>query len=147
MTQGTTGQGGSQDPGQQPRIHVDDDWKRQAQAEKERLAREAEAGAHVSSGPAQGQAAGAGAEARGRIPAPTFIGLVQTIATQAAIFMSEQRDPETGQPIQNLDLAKHNIDLLGVLEEKTRGNLADEEKKLLDRLLYELRMAYINAAS
>ena len=73
--------------------------------------------------------------------------LVQTLATQAAIFMSEQADPETGRPIRNLELAKHNIDLLRVLEEKTKGNLADDEKRLLETLLYELLMAYVSAAS
>jgi hypothetical protein len=69
------------------------------------------------------------------------------LATQAAISMSDQRDPETGQPLQNLDLAKHYIDLMAVLEEKTRGNITDDERRLLDTLLYELRMGYVSAAS
>ena len=44
-------------------------------------------------------------------------------------------------------MAKHYIDLMAVLEAKTHGNLADDERHLLDTLLYELRMAYVNAAS
>jgi hypothetical protein len=143
------------DGAQPPRIHVDDDWKRQAQAEKERLAREAEAAAAAPpprgpSGPAAGAEAGAGqGQPRGgrRMPPATFVSLVQALATQAALFLSDQHDPETGQPMQHLGLAKHNIDLLAVLEEKTKGNLADDEKAMLDRLLYELRMAYVSAAS
>jgi hypothetical protein len=136
--------GAAEPQGDAGKVHVDADWKAEARAEKARLAREMED---------RGRAAGPGAEAAdaaygmGRLPPASFASLVQTLATQAAIFLSDERDPETGRPIRNLDLAKHNIDLLAVLEEKTRGNLADEEKRLLDRYLYELRMAYVGAAS
>jgi hypothetical protein len=133
--------GADRPPDQEPAIHVDSDWKKEAQAEKERLAREAETAPPADDGPAP--------EAGGEqtLPPASFPALVQMLATQAAIFMSDQRDPQTGRSMRHLDLAKHNIDLLRVLEEKTKGNLADEEKKLLDHLLYELRMAYVNAAS
>jgi len=132
--------------GEQGKIHVDADWKAEAKAEKDRLARETQENADAAGpGAAGGRAAGGGGP--GGLPAPSFAGLVQTLATQAAIFLSNERDPQTGRPLRNLDLAKHNIDLLAVLEDKTRGNLADEEKRLLDRYLYELRMAYVGAAS
>ncbi len=130
--------GADQPPAEEPKIHVDSDWKKEAQAEKERLARDAETAEPSSA---------AGPEAEQALPAASFAGLIQMLATQAAIFMSDQRDPQTGQPLRHLDLAKHNIDLLGVLEEKTRGNLTDDEKKTLDHLLYELRMVYVSAAS
>ena len=130
--------GADQPPTEEPKIHVDSDWKKEAQAEKERLAREAETSEPSAAG---------GPEDEQALPAASFAGLIQMIATQAAIFMSDQRDPQTGQPLRHLALAKHNIDLLGVLEEKTRGNLTDDEKRALDRLLYELRMVYVNAAS
>ncbi len=134
--------GADQPPTEEPKIHVDSDWKKEAQAEKERLAREAEtAEPSAAAGPE------AEADAGQALPAASFAGLIQMLATQAAIFMSDQRDPQTGQPLRHLDLAKHNIDLLGVLEEKTKGNLTDNEKKMLDRLLYELRMVYVSAAS
>jgi len=148
--------GGPAQPGQ-PHIHIDSDWKRQAQAEKERLSREVE----QKGAPAPGAAAGAGAATRtgaaatgpagprprGQgLPPASFATIVQTLATQAAIFMSGERDPETGASIRNLDLAKHNIDMLRVLEEKTRGNLSEEEKRLLETVLYELLMAYVEAA-
>jgi hypothetical protein len=148
--------GGPAQPGQ-PHIHIDSDWKRQAQAEKERLSREVE----QKGAPAPGAAAGAGAAARtgaaatapagprprGQgLPPASFATIVQTLATQAAIFMSSERDPETGASIRNLDLAKHNIDMLRVLEEKTKGNLSEEEKRLLETVLYELLMAYVEAA-
>ena len=127
-------------PAGESRIHVDSDWKKQAQAEKERLAREAEGG-----GPAAPGAARTGRP--GRMPEANFSTLVQTLATQAAFFMSDERDPRSGRSLQNLDLAKHHIDLLAVLEEKTKGNLTDEEKRLLDSILYELRVAYVSATS
>jgi hypothetical protein len=125
-------------PAGESRIHVDADWKKQAQAEKERLARETESG---------GAPGAARAGRAGRMPEASFSTLVQTLATQAAIFMSSERDPRSGRSIQNLDLAKHHIDLLAVVEEKTKGNLTDEEKRLLDTILYELRVAYVSATS
>lgn len=127
-------------PAEESGIHVDADWKKQAQAEKERLAREVEGGGPAAPGAAR-------AERAGRMPEAGFSTLVQTLATQAAFFMSSERDPRSGRSIQNLDLAKHHIDLLGVLEEKTKGNLTDEEKRLLDSILYELRVAYVSATS
>ncbi|HUS44701.1 MAG TPA: DUF1844 domain-containing protein [Phycisphaerae bacterium] len=124
----------------QSKIHVDADWKRQAQEEKERLVREVE-------GKASGAEAAASTRRAHRIPPADFSTLVQTLATQAALFLGDHRDPKTGKSLRNLDLAKHHIDLLGVLEEKTKGKLTDEEKRLLDTLLYELRLAYASAAS
>jgi hypothetical protein len=137
---GSGGPGGAKPPEAPSRIHIDSDWKKEAQAEKDRLAREVEEKA------AAGGAAGPGEAGHG-LPPADFSTLVQTLGTQAAIFLSDQRDPETGEPLRNLELAKHNIDLLRVLEEKTKGNLTDEEKRLLETLLYELLMAYVSASS
>jgi hypothetical protein len=136
-------------------LHIDSDWKRQAQEEKERFAREvdqkaaAPAGAAAMPGAGAAPSAGPGPRPRGGprgVPPASFAALVQSLATQAAIFMTDQRDPETGQSLRNLDLAKHNIDLLRVLEEKTKGNLTEDEKHLLETVLYELLMAYVAAA-
>ena len=146
--------GGPAQPGQ-PNIHIDSDWKRQAQAEKERLSREVEQKGAPVPAAAAGAAARTGAAATGPagprprgqgLPPASFATIVQTLATQAAIFMADQRDPETGQSLRNLDLAKHNIDLLRILEEKTKGNLTEDEKHLLETVLYELLMAYVAAA-
>lgn len=130
-------------PDADPQIHVDAEWKAQARADKERLAREAAAAPETpadAAGPTDDPNAG-------RLPGPSFVSLVQTLATQALIFMSNERDPHSGRSLRNLDLAKHNVELLGVLEQKTAGNLTDDEKRFLDRTLYELRMAYVGAAS
>ena len=135
---------------ERPKIHVDDDWKREAQAEKERLDREAQAaagpqGPRPADAPPTGRAAAHGE--RMRLPPASFSALVQTLATQAMIFMSDEHDPQTGESLRRLDMAKHQIDILGMLEEKTKGNLTEDEKRLLDAILYELRMAYVNEAS
>ena len=140
-------------------LHIDSDWKKQAQEEKQRLTREVDQKAAAAAGAAGAAgaasmpgAAGAPGAAPGRrgdkrgIPPASFAALVQMLATQAAIFMADQHDPETGQSLRNLDLAKHNIDLLRVLEEKTKGNLTEDEKHFLETVLYELLMAYVAAA-
>ncbi|MFC1717616.1 DUF1844 domain-containing protein [Candidatus Poribacteria bacterium] len=63
-----------------------------------------------------------------------------------ALFHLGMRDPETGNLIQNLPIARHTIDTLGMLQEKTKGNLTAPESNLMENLLYELRMNYLRAA-
>ena len=63
-----------------------------------------------------------------------------------ALFHLGIRDPETGKLIQNLPVARHTIDTLGMLQEKTKGNLTAPESNLMENLLYELRMNYLRAA-
>lgn len=118
------------DPQQGAKIQVDDDWKAQAQAEKERLAAEA-----------ADQPAGAGGP--NRLPPADFKTLVSEMVTQAMFAMGMIPDPQTGQRYAIVDLAKHHIDMLGVLEEKTKGNLDEEEEKLLTTALHELRMNFV----
>ena len=119
-----------------PKIIVDDDWKAQAQAEKERLA------AEESQAPS---AAGGGAERQ--MPAASFEVLISSMVTQAMFALGAIEDPATQKRYLDLDLAKHHIDMLSVLEEKTKGNLSDEEAKLLDQALYESRMHYVQVAN
>lgn len=63
-----------------------------------------------------------------------------------ALFHLGVRDPESGKLIQNLPVARHTIDTLGMLQEKTKGNLTAPEGNLMENLLYELRMNYLRAA-
>jgi hypothetical protein len=146
---------GDEKPSESGGLHIDSDWKAQAQAEKKRLAEEArkQREAAEASGGAAGEAPGAAAGAaqaaagqqrgRGQMPPANFQTLVSTMITQAMFAMGMIPDPQTGQRLAHLDLARHHIDMLGVLQEKTEGNLDDEEKKLLDSALYELRMNYV----
>ncbi len=129
-----------------PKIIIDSDWKAQAQAEKERLAKEVE-GAKATAGP--GLAAGGEAGAEGgeqELPPANFITLVNSVAAQALMSLGGYVDPRTNRRLVDLDLAKHLIDTLAVLEEKTRGNLTEEEKGALDQALYEVRMHYVQLA-
>ncbi len=126
--------------GDKPKIVVDDDWKAQAQAEKERLAKEVESG---KGGAAGGQAGAAGGR---ELPSASFTTLVGSLVTQILLALGGMEDPKTKRRYVDLALAKHHIDTLTVLEAKTKGNLTDEERKLLDQALYETRMHYVQFA-
>jgi len=78
-------------------------------------------------------------------PAPAdFAMLVQPFFVAALYHMGLAADPDSGQPgTRNLPLARHNIDILEVIAEKTRGNLDDAERQLLEGVLYELRMSFV----
>lgn len=143
------------------KLHIDTDWKSQAQAEKQRLAEEARkkaAAAETSAGAkpqAPGTAPGTAASAASagtatgttsggrQMPPADFRTLVSTMVTQAMFAMGMIPDPQTGRRMASLDMARHHIDMLTVIEEKTKGNLDDEETKLLASALYELRMQYV----
>jgi hypothetical protein len=78
--------------------------------------------------------------------AVTFVGFVLSLAHTAAFHFGDVPDPVTGQPgTANLAAAQQIIDILSLLEQKTRGNLTAEERQLLEQLLYELRMRYVEA--
>lgn len=130
-----------------PGLQIDDDWKKQAQEEKRKLAEKA---AQVASAPspsstAKPQAA-SGARDERETPQASFPTLVRSIMTQALLYLGELA-VRTGESMLNLDMAKYQIDLLGVLEEKTKGNLSADEQKLLDLTLYDLRSRFVNTAS
>ena len=126
---------------EEPKIIVDDDWKAQAQAEKEKLSQDAEAGKQ-----GEGAAAGEGAGRPRELPPADFAVLVSSLVSQIFFALGAVEDPQTKKRYLDLGLAKHHIDMLAVLEEKTQGNLSDEEKKLLDRAIYETRIQYVNMA-
>lgn len=81
----------------------------------------------------------------GSIPPADFTTLITMFSTQAMVALGFLAHPASGKPEPNRDLAKHFIDLLGVVEEKSRGNLSSGEQKLLDGTLYELRMAFVQS--
>lgn len=78
-------------------------------------------------------------------PEITFSTFILSLSSSAAVSMEGYQDPVSGHVPQNLELARQSIDILGILKEKTEGNLTDEEQKLLDSSLYELRMRYVEA--
>lgn len=112
----------------EPRIQIDDDWKSQAAAEKERLAETVEQ-----------------EKPRG-MPVADFSSLVQILGMQAMVGLGGMAGPDGREIPPNLMLAKHHIDLLAVLDDKCKGNLSQDEKRLLDTTLHQLRMAYVEIA-
>lgn len=82
-------------------------------------------------------------------PAPselTFAGFVLSLATTAAVHFGDIDDPATGRRSQpDLDAAARVIELLAMLQDKTKGNLGQEEEQLLGDLLYELRLRFVEA--
>ena len=103
--------------------------------------------------PAQEPEAGMRAEAqfdadlsgRGDIPLPkvTFSTFIMSLASSALVQLGEVPDPDSGGVGVNLPVAKHTIDILSMLKEKTEKCLEADEVRLLDGLLYELRMKYV----
>ena len=139
---------------QKPLIQIDDDWKRQAQEEKRKLAEQEQKAKEtrpIGAAPVAGAVAGTptsrpGPRDRREIPPASFGSIVQTLMTQALFYLGDLA-PSGGQPTLNLDMARLHIDMLGVLEEKTRNNLTADEQKMLDTALYEVRMRFTSVAS
>lgn len=87
------------------------------------------------------EAAAAGAD---RMPKIDFSTFIISLGTSALYHMGVVHDPEQGEaPQKNLALASQTIDTLEMLAEKTRGNLGEQESKLMESLLYELRMRFV----
>jgi hypothetical protein len=115
---------------EEPKIIVDEDWKSQVEREKEELTNAPDANAEAEQG-------------EGELPPASILGLVSMFATQSMAALGLLVDPETGQGHVSRPMAKHFIDLLGVLQEKTEGNLTEDEAGHLRDALHQLRMVYV----
>ena len=122
---------------QEKKIIVDEDWKQEAQKEKEILA--AQEGAEEKDKPQE-------EKSHGPLPEGNFAALISMLTTQALFAMGllQMKGQEERKP--DLELAKYNIDMLQTLEEKTKGNLSEEEQAVLANTLDELRMGYVKVA-
>jgi len=78
-------------------------------------------------------------------PEITFVNLLFSLSTSALIQLGEIPDPVSKQSGKNLPLAKQTIDLIGMLQEKTKGNLTSDEEKFMGNILYDLKMRYVKA--
>lgn len=76
-------------------------------------------------------------------PEINFTNFVISLSSSALFHFGDIADPITNKVQRDLPAAKQTIDILGMLQEKTKGNLNDEEKKLIDGILFELRMRYV----
>ncbi len=129
------------EPTSKPKIIVDEDWKSQVQAEKE-TAQKGDAQASSTADKPKPESAAGGSSPR-RLPPASFATLVTSLATQAVAAMGQMPGPD-GKPLSaDQNLARHLIDTLEILGEKTKGNLDADEAKLLSNIQHELRMLFI----
>lgn len=91
------------------------------------------------------EGAGTPAEEESSFPI-TFADFIVSLSTSAIFHFGDIPDPVTKKAEKNLAAAKQTIDILGILEQKTRGNLDENEKKLMEAILFELRMRYVKEA-
>ena len=84
-------------------------------------------------------------EGRCVMPEVTFPAFVMSLNTSALYHLGEIADPGTGKTIIDLDLARHAIDTLSLIQSKTKGNLTKEEAALLDNILYDIKIRFVKA--
>ena len=124
----------SEETPSEKKLIIDEDWKSQVEAEKE-AARQGEESPKA--------AEPAPAAARGPLPPADFTFLIGTLYIQGAMALGLLPNPMTKKADVQLDQAKHAIDLLTMLEQKTQGNRTPDESGELDAILHELRMVYV----
>ena len=118
------------------KIIIDEDWKEEAKKEKESLAAQEEV--EKKEAPEK--------KSRGPLPSGDFAALVSMLVTQAffALGALDIEGQEKKEP--DLELAKYNIDMLETLQEKTKGNLTEQEETVLENTLGQVRMLYVKIA-
>jgi hypothetical protein len=119
-----------QPQGQEKKIIIDEDWKSQVEAEKE-------AAQHGE------QPAKPAPDAAGPLPPPSLIVLASSLYLQGMVSLGLLPSPGSDTPEVHLDHATHGIDTLQMLRDKTEGNRTPDETTELDRMLHELRLAYV----
>jgi len=85
-------------------------------------------------------------EGRCVMPEVTFPAFILSLNTSALYHLGEIGNPETGQKIVDLDLARHAIDTMVLIQNKTKGNLTTEEGELLKNILYDIKLRFVKAA-
>jgi hypothetical protein len=112
------------------KIYVDSDWKQEAAEEKKRLDEQ------MKEAPQSQQ-----------LPPANIYEIINLLVMQATVGLGGMKTPSGGVVPPDYGVAKYFIDLLEVLQEKTKGNLEEEESKALNAVLYELRMRYVQTVS
>ena len=121
------------DNNEDPKIIVDEDWKSQVEREKEQIQESAN----------QSEAA---SPDEGEIPPASILMLVSMLGSQAMSALGLLPDPMSGEVMVNRPIAKHFIDLIGVLQEKTNGNLTEDEAAHVRDALHQLRMVFVSTS-
>jgi len=122
---------------EEKKIIVDEDWKQQAQKEKEILAAQEKAEQPLE--PER-------QKRREPLPKGNLAALISMLVTQALFSMGLIKVEGQKERQPDLELARYNIDMLETLEEKTKGNLSEGEAKALTAALNEVRMAYVKVS-
>jgi hypothetical protein len=117
------------------KVIIDEDWKSQAQKEKEKLEEKVEQEV-------------AKEQERPEMPPVSFEGLVSFFATQAyfALGLIRSKEDQDKQFEPDLEAARYHIDMLGLIEQKCKGNMTAEEEQLLKGTLSQLRMFFVSIA-
>ena len=126
---------------EEKKIIIDEDWKQQAQQEKEILKAKEEAEKKEKATEETGP------ERTGPLPQGDLAGLINMLTTQALFAMGVLQVKGQEGRAPDMDMARYNIDMLEALEEKTKGNLSEQEEAALKNTLSELRMGYVQIAS
>jgi hypothetical protein len=130
------------------KIIIDEDWKAQVLAEKEQAAKVQAPGETASAGGTAGAQPAAPSDfGDPPMPPASFEMLLTTLATEALVALGQVPHPATGRSHSHPNQAKFLIDTLDVLRQKTKGNLSAGEEQLLDSLLHQLKMLFIETAN
>ena len=133
----------AKDEKKEKKIIVDEDWKAQAQKEKDVLAAQEKIEHEKAEHDKEEHDKEEQEKQRPPLPPADFAGLVNTFTTQAFFALGVLRTKEDKDIPADLELAKYNIDMLEVLGEKTSGNISDDEQKMIENTLHQLRMAFV----
>jgi len=125
------------------RRRFDDSGQARPEAPREEAARPQEAKPEAKGAAPEPEKPGQPAQGQASLPDLNFSTFVFSLGTSAMVHFGDFPDPVTKKAERNLEAAKQTIDILGILKDKTKGNLSDEEDRLLESLLYELRMRYV----
>jgi Domain of unknown function (DUF1844) len=120
------------------KIIIDEDWKSQVAAEKEAAQKEATQQPTAASAKSGGAASG-----DMQMPPASLEMLVTTLVTEAMISLGQVPHPHTGEVLFQPQQAKYLIDMIDMLREKTKGNVTPDETELMEQLLHQLRLAYV----
>jgi hypothetical protein len=117
---------------EEKKLIIDEDWKTQVEAEKRQSHQEPPAAERGEADAPEMQ-----------MPPASFEMLLTTLATEALMAMGQMPHPLTGQIEVQRDQAKYLIDTIDVLREKTQGNLSPDEQQMVEMILHQLRLAFV----
>lgn len=85
-------------------------------------------------------------ERTGPLPEVNFSSFILSLSSSVLLHLGEIADPISGEKRKNMDLAKQSIDIISMLQDKTKGNISQDEEKLIEQMLFDLRMRFFEAS-